>query len=336
MKVERFLKFSFRRLVMKKNFFFSLIIIPLFFMISEGYLTYAAGEEMRGKDVRPPAVAGTFYPGSPTQLRSTITKLLDSVPEVKPAGKILAAVAPHAGYIFSGSVAAYTHKLLSTVEFDTLIVIGHDTYRDAVAFTCPVDYFQTPLGKVPVDREMIAKLQEFNRGIKAHRSLHSQEHTVEVHLPFLQVLGKKCKILPILFGNPTAENCRILSDAILAAANNKTVFVLASTDMSHYPPYESACKVDNSTLEVLRFLDIGKLFTHLIKQEKQPTVPNLQTAMCARGGVGTAILCAQAHGANYAQILRYANSGDVPAGGKHRVVGYCSVLMVKAADHSSK
>ena len=314
---------------MKKKFFVSVMIIFFLFLIPVGYLPHTSGEETRGNEIRSPTVAGKFYLGSPTQLHKQIAALLDSVPDMKPDGEIVAAVAPHAGYIFSGGVAAYTHKLLSTVDYDTLVIIGHDTYRNAVAFTCPVDYFQTPLGKVRVDREMMAKMQEFNRGIKAHRSLHAKEHTVEVHLPFLQFLGRQCKIIPILFGNPTVENCRILSDAILAAAGNKTVLVLASTDMSHYPPYESARRIDNSTLEVLKSLDIDKLFKHLEKQERQRSVPSLETAMCAKGGVGTAILFARAHRANRAQILHYANSGDVPAGGKHGVVGYCSVLIVK-------
>ncbi len=310
------------------------IIFPLFLALT--LCASQAREKTSGQDVRPPAVAGTFYPGSPSKLSTKVTEFLDRVPDIKPAGKILAAVAPHAGYTFSGNVAAYTHKHLATVEFDTLIIIGHDTYRDAVAFTCPVDYFQTPLGKLPVDREMILKMHAFNRGIKQDRSLHAHDHTVEVHLPFLQVLQRQCKIIPILFGNPTEENCRLLADAILAAADEKTVFVLASTDMSHYPPYESACKVDNSTLEALRPLDVNKLFAHLIQQEKQPSEPNLRTAMCARGGVGTAILCARANGADHAQILRYANSGDVPAGDKYRVVGYCAALLVKTAGRTSK
>ena len=314
---------------MKKKFFVTAMIIFFLFLVPVRYLPHTSGEEKSDKEIRSPAVAGKFYPGSPIQLKKQIAALLDSVPDMKPDGEIVAAVAPHAGYIFSGRVAAYTHKLLSAVDYDTLVIIGHDTYRNAVAFTCPVDYFQTPLGKVRVDREMMAKMQKFNRNIKAHRSLHAYEHTVEVHLPFLQFLGKQCKIIPILFGNPSVENCRILSDAILAAADDKTVFVLASTDMSHFPPYESACRIDNSTLEVLESLDIDKLFKHLAKQERQRSVPNLETAMCAKGGVGTAILFAKAHSANRAQILHYANSGDVPAGGKHRVVGYCSVLIVK-------
>jgi len=321
---------------MKKKILAFLMIVSCPFLISDRYLSPSFGEGEGEESVRPPAVSGAFYPGSPTKLRRTITSLLDSVPEVKPAGKILAAVAPHAGYVYSGEVAAYTHKLLSSMDWDTLVIIGHDAYGKGVAFTCPVDYFQTPLGMVPVDRQMMAKIQKFNPGIKTHRALHARDHTVEVHLPFLQVLGKQCKIIPILFGNPTVENCRILSDAILAAAGNKTVFVLASADMAHYPPYDSAREIDNSTLDVLTSLHVGKLFTHLENQEKQQSIPNLRTAMCARGGVGTAILFARAHGADQAQILRYSNSGDIIGGNKRRVVGYSSVLMVKTTAHSSK
>jgi AmmeMemoRadiSam system protein B len=293
-------------------------------------------EEIDQKDVRPPAVAGKFYPDSPAKLTRTINSLLESVPDIKPDGKIVAALAPHAGYVFSGSIAAYTHKVLSTVKFDTLVIIGHDTYQNAVAYTCPVDYFQTPLGKVPVDREMIEKMHGFNRSIKLDPSIHAHDHTIELHLPFLQVLNRQCKIIPILFGNPTAENCRVLADAILAAADKKSIFILASTDMSHYPPYEPACRLDNATLDVLRTLDVNKLFAHLAKGEKQYSVPNLRTLMCASGGVGTAILWAKAKGADHAHVLRYANSGDVPEGDKHGVVGYCSVLIVQTEGDFSK
>ncbi len=291
----------------------------------------AFGENKGGMVVRPPAVAGTFYPASPDQLRKAIKSFHDKIPDIKPEGKILAAIAPHAGYIYSGEIAAYMHKLLSTVKFDTIVIIGHDSFRNAVAFTCPVDHFKTPLGKIAVDRDMMEKMHEFNPGIKPDRTLHAHEHTVEVQLPFLQAQNRQFKIIPILFGNPTTGNCQKLSDAIIAAAGDKKVFVLASTDMSHYPPYKSACEVDNSTLDVIRTLDIENFFTHLKNHERHSSVPNLRTAVCASGGVGTAIIFARDMGANHAQVLHYANSGDVPAGDKHRVVGYSSVLFVKKA-----
>ncbi len=105
----------------------------------------------------------------------------------------------------------------------------------------------------------------FNKGIKADRSIQP-DHTIEIQLPFLQVLGKKCMIVPIIFGNPTPEKCRILADAITASAGDKKIFILASTDMSHYPSYESANKIDNSTLEVLKTMDVSRLFNHLDEQ----------------------------------------------------------------------
>ena len=308
---------------MKTRFVFCIATI-LLLLVADVY-----GSLSRAEEVRLPVVAGAFYPRSPNVLRRNIKTYLDSVPEIKPAGKILAAVAPHAGYDYSGGVAAYTHKALATVDIHTLVIIGHDMYQNAVAFTCPADYFQTPLGKVPVDREMMAEMQAFHPGIKANWALHAREHTVEVQLPFLQALGSQCKIVPILFGNPTAKNCQILADAIISAAGDKTVFVLASSDMSHYPPYDLAYKVDKSTLEVLKSLDVEKLLRHLAVQERETSVPNLRTALCAKGGVGTAILFARAFGADRAQILHYANSGDVPGGEKRRVVGYSSVLIVK-------
>ena len=290
---------------------------------------HANGKEPIGETTRPPAVAGTFYPGSPTQLRKTIDSYYKQIPKIEPAGRILAAVTPHAGYVYSGVVAAYTHKSLSPVEFDTIVIIGHDTFRDAVAFVCPVDYFQTPLGKIPVDREMMQKLQAFHPGIRADRTLHRREHTIEVQLPFLQFRNRPCKIIPILFGNPTLENSRILANAILASAGNKTVFVLASTDLSHYPPYDAARKVDTATLEVIKSLNANVFFQYLANKEKFLTIPNLRTAICASGGMGTAIFFARANGANDARILCYANSGDVKAGDKDRVVGYGAVLFLK-------
>ncbi|SPD73894.1 putative MEMO1 family protein AF_2310 [uncultured Desulfobacterium sp.] len=279
--------------------------------------------------VRTAAVAGKFYPDSPDVLKGAITELLTNVPATKPDGRILAAIAPHAGYVFSGPVAACTHRQLSEVSFDTIVIIGHDSYRDVVAFTSPADYFETPLGRVQVDREMTEAMEKYNPGIRPDQSLHETEHTVEVQLPFLQVQGRQFKIVPILFGNPNAKNSSILADAIVACRADKKVFVLASTDMSHYPPYDWANKLDKSTLDALKEVDAERLFSHLTSKETLSPVPNLATAMCARGGVMTAINYARANGGNHCQILRYANSGDVPSGGKDRVVGYCSVLFEK-------
>lgn len=308
------------------------LVFMVFFQMGYGIPILQADDinkERASGEIRPAVAAGTFYPASESRLRKMVSSMLDEVPKVEPEGDILAAMAPHAGYVYSGSIAAHTFRSLSHVEFDTIVIIGHDSYQKNVAFTSPSDYFRTPLGTVQVDREMIRKMHQFHSGIQDNLFIHSRDQTVEVQLPFLQVLKKKCKIVPILFGYPTLENCRILSEAIISAGKGKRVFVLASTDMSHYPSYDSANRIDHATLDVIKTLDVHRLFTHLTDRRTLGVIPNLQTALCARGGVGTAILYSKAHGADQARILSYANSGDAPMGDKRKVVGYSSVLFVK-------
>lgn len=302
-------------------------------------LTGACAAEYRGDSaaprVRPAAVAGGFYPRSAARLGDELKGYLDGAPDTKPEGEIVAAVAPHAGYVYSGAIAAQTHRLLSDVDCDTMVIIGHDAHTPGVvAFLSSADAFATPLGEVRVDTDMVDKLVAQHPGIVKEDRAHAREHTVEVQLPFLQYYQNRCKIVPILFGHASQEHCRILADAIDAAAGDRKVFLLASTDLSHYPPYDEARKVDGKTLDILRTMDLGRLFAHLTDASLPREVPGLSTAMCARGGVGTALLFAKAHGANNAQILAYANSGDVSIGDRRRVVGYGAALLVRTTEPS--
>jgi AmmeMemoRadiSam system protein B len=312
------------------------IVLTVLLVAGCGQRAQGQQEEKPAEIIRPPAVAGGFYPANPTTLTAMIESLLEKVPDETIPGEIVAAVAPHAGYSYSGQVAAHTHKFIAKVDFDTAVIIGHDCHiPGTVALICPADYYQTPLGKVPVDREMVSKMVKFHPGIITETSIHGREHTVEVQLPFFQFFKKQCKIVPVLFGTPTVENCRILAEAIDSAAGNKKVFVLASSDMSHYPSYETARRIDQKTLEIIPSLDVESLFAHLNELETRENIPNLVTSMCARGGVGTAIFFAKARGGNRARVLCYANSGDVPGGDKSRVVGYGSVLIVREAKSGS-
>ena len=281
------------------------------------------------KKTRPASVAGAFYPGDSKNLKKEIDSLLKSAQKIDHGEAIYAAMAPHAGYVYSGEIAAHTFKNIAHIDFDTIVIIGHDSFQNAVAYTCPVDYFETPLGKVPVDIEMVDKLQKYNKDIKADIAIHKDDHTIEVQLPFLQCIKKEFKIVPLMFGYPSPENCRILADALKYASGDKKVFVLASSDMSHYPTYEGANKMDTITLEKIKSMDINKFFMHVYKQRRDPQVRGLQTAICASGGVGTAMLLAKDMGAETARLLKYANSGDVQGGDKNRVVGYSSVLFIK-------
>ncbi|MGD9160806.1 MAG: AmmeMemoRadiSam system protein B [Desulfobacteraceae bacterium] len=122
---------------------------------------------------------------------------------------------------------------------------------------------------------MVERLHKYNKDIKPDYSIHRDDHTVEVQLPFLQVMNKKCKIVPLMFGYPSLENCKILAKAIKYASGDKKVFVLASSDMSHYPTYEGAKKMDHLTLEKIKSMNINKFFKHIYKQLKDPQLPGL-------------------------------------------------------------
>ncbi len=306
-----------------KNSLASLLFLSLCFSIS----VTEGGEKM--VSIRHPAAAGSFYSNNAARLKSEITDLLKNAPDVPVEGEVLAAMAPHAGYVYSGKIAACTFKKIEDIQFDTIVIIGHDAGGNAVAYTCPVDYFETPLGKVPVDTEMLDKLHEYNKGIKPAAQVHSGDHTVEIQLPFLQTMNKKCMIVPIMFGMPSPRNCEILAKAIEASSGNRKIFILASSDMSHYPDYQSAYKLDNMTLDLIKSMNINDFFSHVIKEASKPDFQGVRTAICASGGVGTAMLYSKNIGMNHVEVLKYANSGDVPGGDKSRVVGYSSVLFLK-------
>ncbi len=301
--------------------------LTLFLLLALGCKASGGSNPPPSYKVRPPAVAGSFYPADPKNLRRVVQDFLKKVPDQDIPGELVACIAPHAGYVYSGQVAAYTHKLLEEADFEIIVIIGHNApYGNKVAFLSPADYFKTPLGKVPVDRDIVKELLSFHPGIVADERIHAREHTVEVQLPFLQVTRKDFKIVPILFGVPSLKNCKILSEALSKALKGKKAMLLASTDLSHYPPYEEACQEDQRTLEVVKRLDADKLFSYL-KSQKEKDIPNLSTAMCASGGVGTAIFFAREREADSVRILRYANSGDAEIGDKSRVVGYGAVTV---------
>ncbi len=287
-----------------------------------------ASVEADQTNIRAARFAGSFYPGNKEKLRDKIQKMAAGVSH-ESAGKICGAVAPHAGYVYSGSVAAHTHKMLAKADFDTVIIIGHDTFQNVVALIAPHDYFETPLGKTPVDTKLAQRLVNADKDIVFSASAYARDHTIEVQLPFLQALKKDFKIVPVLFGTPSQENIEILADAIVEASGNKKTLTLASTDLSHYPSHKTASVVDKSTIKAMQSLNVEKLLLHLRKQERKP-YPGLQTAMCARGGVCAAMNVARKKGANRIQFLQYANSGDSPKRGSKSVVGYCSVLFVSA------
>lgn len=291
-------------------------------------------KEMTGGNaavVRAAAVAGSFYPGRADALRQEVQRLLDDAGEVNPGGKVLGAMAPHAGYVYSARFAAPVFKALSACEIDTMVIIGHDLGASApgiLAVLSDVDAYETPLGQVPVDTAMVKALKDVP-GIIIHNGVHAREHSIEVQLPFLQVVQPGVKILPAFMGEVSVENSRRFVDALVKAAGGRRLFVLASTDLSHYPSYDDAVALDKATMALVSAMDLQGLCER--QAGKGVDAANTETAICAAGGVVSALTFARKYGANQAKILAGGNSGDLRGSDRRRVVGYASAIFVAGA-----
>ncbi|KPJ56279.1 hypothetical protein AMJ49_05295 [Parcubacteria bacterium DG_74_2] len=277
---------------------------------------------MYSEKVRPPAHAGFFYPELREELKNTIDKLLKGavVPEIK--AKVLGLVLPHAGYAYSGQVAAFGIKNLSKEKIDTIIIIGdsHYEYFDGVSIYNRGEWL-TPLGKVKIDEDLAQKISSESKRFFFKSSAHIQEHSIEVQLPFLQKVLKDFKIVPIIFGSED-KDWQELGKAILKHLSKKRILIIASSDLSHYPCWEDAEKADKKTIKGILSCEPKKLDKTLREMEKE-NIPNIQTFLCAEDSIKTLLYIMKNLGSK-ASLLKYANSGDT-AGEKDKVVGYAAI-----------
>ncbi|MBA7485235.1 hypothetical protein ES707_20773 [subsurface metagenome] len=266
------------------------------------------------KEPRRPAVAGAFYPGNRLLLRRQVDGFLAKAKKVELEGELIALISPHAGYIYSGPVAAYAYKQLQEKDFDTVILIG-PSHRVGFAGASVYNQgpYQTPLGLVEVDSDLASKIIAQDKSIRYIPQAHIREHSLEVQLPFLQRTLKDFKIVPILISEPSLKNCQTLADAIFKCVKGKKVLIVASTDLSHYLSYQKARQLDKVTLDAIVTL--------------KPEEVAKKGDMCGKAAVLTTILLARRLGADKAIILKYLNSGDT-AGPTNGVVGYGAVAIV--------
>ena len=268
-------------------------------------------------DIRKSVIAGSWYPGNPKVLRADIENFFHNLTEEKVKGRIIGLIAPHAGYMYSGQVAAYAYKLVRGATFDAVIIVG-PSHR--VSFRGVSVYnkggYETPLGVVPVDAALAEKIMTRSSVTSCIPSAHTQEHSVEIQLPFLQVALGEFSFVPFVMGDQDRQTCEDLAEAIFKAIGNQNVLIIGSSDLSHFHPYEKAVKLDAVAL------------THIEKMDAQGLLEDMGKNLCeACGGGPTAvtIMVAKKIGADRAEILKYANSGDV-TGDKTSVVGYTSAV----------
>ncbi len=284
------------------------------------------------QNVRNPAVAGAFYPADAKELAREVDGFLSKAEKIPPSppfikggvGGILGLVVPHAGYVYSGQVAAAGFKQLAGENIDTVILIGnsHQAYF-AGAAVYSEGFLKTPLGEVEVDSDLAQKIIGENSKIKADTAAHELEHSLEVEIPFLQRVLKDFKLVPILLGSGSLDDVKILAQAISQNIKDKNVLVVASSDMSHYPPYEQANYADKKTVEAILTGQVENLEKTIARLEKE-NIANAQTFLCGKDAVEALMLVMQDLGAKDIKLLKYVNSGDT-AGDKAQVVGYGAV-----------
>ncbi|NOZ85639.1 MAG: AmmeMemoRadiSam system protein B [Deltaproteobacteria bacterium] len=259
-----------------------------------------------------PVVAGSFYPGDKTELLEMMDTFLAKAKPVKPKGHILGFVEPHAGYIYSGPVAAWGYKLLKGMKFDRVVIMGpsHRAYTDYIG-VLNKDYYSIPTGKVKIDKKACRTLLKDNSLFREDIRLFDREHSVEVEMPFLQRVMPGVKVVPLVFGNPEPETAKKAAQVLTRIFKGSNTLFIASSDLSHYHPYDHAVPEDKATLKLIEALDTTTLAAKWRTRERE---------LCGFGPVMTLMYMAKMRKAT-AKIIHYANSGDTQ-GNKSRVVGY--------------
>lgn len=276
---------------------------------------------------RKPVVAGRFYPGEKSQLSKEIENYFKTA-EPKSVDKLRAIISPHAGYIFSGHVAASGFNQIDPEKkYERVFILASShrlRYKGASIYN--IGNYETPLGTIEIDNELCDKLISENEVFSFNLDAHSQEHSLEVQLPFLQyIIKNKFKIVPILIGTNSTIECKEISDILKPYFIENNLFVI-STDFSHYPDYDNAIETDEITANaIISNNSITLLDT--IKSIKRLNINNLSTSLCGWTSVLTLIYITEEIDNIEYKKIQYKNSGDSVYGDQEGVVGYCSIVV---------
>jgi hypothetical protein len=273
--------------------------------------------------VRRSPFAGSWYPGEAAALAALVERQLEAASASAVEGSLVALASPHAGLVYSGPVAAHGFRLLRGRR-DLTVVLAGPSHRLGFSGSAVWESgaFATPLGEVPVDVVVAARLAS-QPGVRPDREPHRQEHSLEMQLPFLQRLVPGLRIVPVLMGWQEREVVDALAAALVAAAREaeRETLLVASTDLSHYHPAERAARLDARVVECVDAFDPDELMRRL---EAEPG------HACGGGPLVAVMKAARALGADRARVLRRADSGDEGPKDKSRVVGYLSAAFSAA------
>lgn len=271
--------------------------------------------------MRYPAVAGQFYSDNPEKLREEIERCYRSpigpgeLPELKKGARsIVGAVSPHAGFVYSGPVAAHVFLALAKDGFpETFIVIGPNHTGMGSMVSVSTEDFSMPTGIVPVDKDLAKRLCQgiISEDVAAHRF----EHSLEVQLPFIQQISPNVKIVPVCMGMQDFDTANEVGEILGKETQGKDVVIIASTDFSHYVPQDVAMKKDRMAIDKILSLDPKGLFEVVTKKK---------ISMCGYGPVMAMLVASQG---KKSELLKYSTSGEVSP--MREVVGYAGMIVTR-------
>jgi len=283
------------------------------------------------ENIREPAVAGAFYPSNPDVLSDDVRDYLKKAEKEAIEGDIIALISPHAGYPYSGQVAAYAYKLLEGMYFDDVVVIAPShqwPFQGASVYHR--GGFRTPLGVVPIDGGLCDEIMALDRRFQFIPEAHLKEHSLEVQLPFLQVVLKGYKLVPIvMMGGADYEICQLLGKAIAESLGKRNALIVASSDLTHSDNYQQVVEQDELLARHIERFDITGLTEDLREERCQA---------CGEGPILAAMFAAKTLGGDRGKVLKLTNSGDVTGDKRpgNYTVGYLAGVFYRAGIRKKK
>lgn len=289
-------------------------------------------------NVRPAAVAGQFYPADRQELETDVKQYLAAATKAGLHAPVRAVIVPHAGYVFSGQMAAEAFAQLNPkVHYDHIFLLGpsHHIGLDGASVATAWEGYQTPLGTVKVDTALCQRLVDENKVLTFEPRAHNREHCLEVQLPFLQVqLGEVPPIVPVIIGTEDYYTLQDIARALAPYFNPHNLFVISS-DFSHYPCYDDAERVDKRTGDAVASGSL-RAFLRALSDNADEHVRNLVTSACGQAAIAVLLMMAEKEKGLEMHHLAYCNSGDSPYSGHDQVVGYHAFVMTETDSNKEK
>ena len=274
-------------------------------------------------------MAGSWYPGRADELTAEVDRYLDAVDDDVLPGDVTALIAPHAGLMYSGPVAAHAYRAVRHRTYDVAVLVGpsHFIGFDGVSIY-PRGAFATPLGPAVIESAVADRIQAHASLVTSYPRAHEREHSLELQLPFLRRVLPETAIVPLVMGYQERATILGLADALTEALTGVRALLVASTDLSHYCGAEQAATLDGRVVGHVNRFDWEGLLSEF---EKYPEHDRGRYVACGGGAAIAVMRAARALGADKACVLNRADSGDV-SGDKTQVVGYLAAVMTKEED----